>query len=210
MNPTNRPGKVSLSTKARRAVWNFCQAILFRPFVTRAFRLWRIALLRAFGAKVSWKANVYATAKIWAPWHLRMADGSCLGPDVICYNQDDVTLGNDTIVSQYAYLCTAGHETDHSNKAVSGLVTAPITIEDGAWIGTRAFIGMGVVVGHDSIVGATASVYKDVEPGCVVGGNPAKTIKMRDLAIINRGGVKRLFPICSTQQATPHKERRVA
>lgn len=108
-----------------------------------------------------------------------MERGACLGPDVICYNQDMVCLKEHTTVSQYAYLCTAGHETDKINSAEDGLITAGITLERGAWVGTRAFIGMGVVVGENAIVGANAGVYKDVEANTIVGGNPAKVIRKR-------------------------------
>lgn len=108
-----------------------------------------------------------------------MEKGSCLGPHVICYNQTMMSLGENAIVSQYAYLCTAGHEIDKSNNANYGLIVAPITIDKDAWIGTRAYINMGVEIGEGAIVGATASVFKDVEPWTIVGGNPAKIIKER-------------------------------
>ena len=42
---------------------------------------------------------------------------ACLGPEVICYNQDWVVLEGDAIVSLYSYLCTAGHDVDHANMA---------------------------------------------------------------------------------------------
>ncbi len=42
-------------------------------------------------------------------------------------------------------------------------------------------IGMGVEIGEGAVVGATASVYKSVEPWTVVGGNPAKVVKKRTL-----------------------------
>ena len=38
---------------------------------------------------------------------------------------------------------------------------------------------MGVTIGEGAVVGATASVYKSVEPYDVVGGNPAKFLKKR-------------------------------
>ena len=46
-------------------------------------------------------------------------------------------------------------------------------------MGARAYSGMGVTIGQGVVVGATASVYKDVAPWTVVGGNPAKFIKER-------------------------------
>lgn len=177
----HHPGHVTLRIKARRAVWDVTCALLFRPFGTLLFRRWRNLLLRLFGAHIHPTANVYASVRIWAPWQLRMESGSCLGPHVICYNQDLVTLGEQAIVSQYAYLCTAGHDTTLRNTADQSLVIAPITLQRGAWVGARAFISMGVTIGEDAIVGATASVFKDVSPRTIVGGNPAKVIKERTM-----------------------------
>ena len=174
------PGHVSGSIKMKRVVWNVAAALLFRPFITPVFRKWRLLLLRLFGAQVEWDANVYASVKIWAPWRLRMGHRTSLGPEVICYNQDWVVLEDDAIVSQYSYLCTAGHDTSRANTADEGLITAPIVLRNGAWIGSRAFVGMGVEIGKGAVVGATASVYKNVEPWTVVGGNPAKVLKKRE------------------------------
>lgn len=172
-------GKVFISVKMRRAVWNVVAVIFFRPFITGIFRLWRIALLKAFGAKVAWDANVYASVKIWAPWRLSMGHRACLGPDVICYNQDWVVLEDDAIVSQYSYLCTASHDIEKQNTADDSLIIAPIVLRNKVWIGSRAFIGLGVCIGENAIVGATASVYKNVPANTIVGGNPAKILKER-------------------------------
>lgn len=182
------PGHVSKSIKCKRVVWNIAAAFLFRPFITPLFRKWRIALLRMFGAKVEWDANVYASVKIWAPWMLQMGHRACLGPEVICYNQDWVVLEDEAVVSQYSYLCTAGHDVNMMNTADKSLITAPIILKSKSWIGARSFIGMGVEIGEGTVVGATASVYKSVEPWSVVGGNPCKIIKMRKLININSGG----------------------
>ena len=181
-------GHVSKSIKIKRVVWNITAAFLFRPFITPVFRKWRIALLRLFGAKVEWDANVYASVKIWAPWMLQMGHRACLGPEVICYNQDGVVLEDETVVSQYTYLCTAGHDVNMMNTADKSLITAPIILKSKSWIGARSFIGMGVEIGEGAVVGATASVYKSVEPWSVVGGNPCKIIKMRKLINIKSGG----------------------
>lgn len=174
-------GKVSLRNKMARAAWNCISAILFRPFGTKLFNPWRLFLLKIFGAEVKTDSGVYASTKIWAPWNLRLGHNAWLGPDVICYNQAMVELEDDVTVSQYSYLCTAGHKTDIVNEKSSGLIVAPIKLHKSAWVGARAFIGMGVNVGEFAIVGATASVYKDVEAFTIVGGNPAKVIKKRNL-----------------------------
>lgn len=170
-------GYVTLGCKVRRALWNIVYMFLFRPFGTKVFRLWRLSILRAFGASVDWNAEFYASAKVWAPWQLKMAAGSCVGPNAIVYNQAMVTMERDACLSQYAYICTAGHETGKINNAKTGLVVSPVLIESNAWVGTRAFIGMGVTIGHEAVVGACACVFKDVAPNTIVGGNPATELR---------------------------------
>lgn len=95
------PGYVPLRVKARRAVWNTACFFLFRPFPTQLFHFWRIALLKAFGAKVEWDANVYSSAKIWAPWNLEMGHRACLGPEVIFLPLNKMVLKDDVIVVIY-------------------------------------------------------------------------------------------------------------
>lgn len=173
-------GQVTLGNKIRRAIWNVVRVGLFRPFGTKVFRPWRIVLLKLFGANVAWSAEVYASSKVWAPWMLTLGERSCIGPHAIVYNQARVTLDDDACLSQYAYVCTAGHESSMTNNARTGLVVAPVTIGKGAWVGTWAFVNMGVTVGEGAIVAACACVVKDVAPRTVVGGNPAAVIKTLD------------------------------
>jgi acetyltransferase-like isoleucine patch superfamily enzyme len=54
----------------------------------------------------------------------------------------------------------------------------PVIIEDNVWIGDKVTIMPGVTVGKNSIVGANAVLTKDVPANCVVGGNPAKRLKV--------------------------------
>lgn len=174
-------GHITFSIKIKRTIWIVTSLFFFRPLGTKLFRIWRIMLLKLFGADIKWDSEVYSSVKIWAPWNLKMGHRACLGPNVICYNQDKVILEDDVVVSQYSYLCTASHDVDMLNTANDSLVIAPITIREKAWIGSKAFIGLGINVGKAAVVGATASVYKDIEDYHIVGGNPAKTIKIRHL-----------------------------
>ncbi|MBY5377327.1 hypothetical protein HFN07_28555 [Rhizobium leguminosarum] len=54
---------------------------------------------------------------------------------------------------------------------------APIRIGNHVWIGMRAVILKGVTIGDGAVVAAGAIVTKDVPPGAVVAGNPAKVVK---------------------------------
>lgn len=137
---------------------------------------WKRMLLRLFGAKIAPMAVVYSSAKIYYPANLIMDDYACLASGVDCYNVAPITVGKFATVSQKATLCTASHDI---TSPTHDLITAPIVIEPQSWIGTEAFVGMGVTIGEGAVVGARAAVFKTVEPWSVVGGNPAKFIKKR-------------------------------
>lgn len=146
--------------------------------------------MEAFFVAVVWgkihsTAIVYSSARVYYPSNLEMDEYSCLASEVDCYNVAPIKIGANTTVSQGAYLCTASHDI---SKPLNPLITAPIVIEDQAWIGARAFVGMGVTIGQGAVVGATASVYKNVEHWTVVGGNPAKEIKKRMLIQVKKRG----------------------
>lgn len=56
-----------------------------------------------------------------------------------------------------------------------------IIIGDFVWLGSKVIILGGVSIGEGAIVQAGALVIKDVPPYSIVGGNPAKVIKMRNV-----------------------------
>ncbi len=54
----------------------------------------------------------------------------------------------------------------------------PVIIKDNVWVGEGVAILSGVVIGENSIISANAVVTKDVPSNSVVGGVPAKIIKI--------------------------------
>ena len=58
--------------------------------------------------------------------------------------------------------------------------TAPVTIDDDAWLGAGCIILPGVTVGRSAIVGAGSIVSRSVEPHTIVAGVPAKLVRRLD------------------------------
>jgi chloramphenicol O-acetyltransferase type B len=52
-------------------------------------------------------------------------------------------------------------------------------IQDGVWLGMRAMIMPGVIIGEGAVIAANSTVTKNIAPYAVVAGNPARVIKMR-------------------------------
>jgi putative colanic acid biosynthesis acetyltransferase WcaF len=165
----------SLSNKIIRVLWAIVYNCLFRFSPTSLFR-YRAFILRLFGAKLGKGINIYPSVNIWLPSNLKMSSGSSLAPNVKIYNQGDIAIGCNTIISQGAYLCASTHD---YNNPVHPLILAPITIGANVWICADAFIGPNVQVAEGSVVGARSVVMKDTGEWLVYAGNPAIKVNER-------------------------------
>ena len=74
---------------------------------------------------------------------------------------------------------TDAHPMDYMARRSSneGTKSAPIVIEDDAWVGAHCIILKGVTIGARSIIGAGSVVTKSIPADCVAAGNPCKVIK---------------------------------
>ncbi len=158
--------------KVKLILWRLMNIFIF-PVMNRDFR---VLLLKMFGATIGKECLFYRSVRIYAPWNLTIGDFSCIGNRVELYNKDALTIGDDVVISQDSYICTASHDV---SSEVMTLKTKPITIGTRAWICSRAIVLPGVTIGEGGIVGAGAVATKDVAPWTIVGGNPATAIKKR-------------------------------
>jgi len=166
--------KYSHSEQLGRVAWA-CGRWLVRLSPRPCFAF-RRAVLRLFGARIGAHVHVYPTTRVCMPWNVEIGDWSALGEEVLVYSLGKVRIGRQVTVSYRSHLCAGTH--DFTDAALP-LLKPPVSLEDGVWIGTDAFIGPGVVVKAGAIVGARAVVVKDVEPMTIVAGNPARPIGRR-------------------------------
>ncbi len=171
------PAPYPRSWYPRKLAWAWVWALLYRPS-PRPLRKFRVWLLRLFGARVHWSVNLRPSSRVWHPWLLRMDHDSCLADGVTIYNLGPVSVGAHTVISQDAYVCAGTHDYTKCNLP---LQRPPITIGSGVWICAKAFLGPGISVGDNAIIGACAVVSKDVPAGMIVAGNPAKVVRPRPM-----------------------------
>lgn len=122
----------------------------------------RVAILRAFGASVGTGCVIRHRVRVHWPWKLTVGDHSWIGEGTWIINPEPVTVGSHVCLSQDVVLCAGGHDPDSPTFALN---SAPIVIEDGAWVALRATVLRGTTVGANAVVGACALVTSDVPAG---------------------------------------------
>ena len=137
---------------------------------------WRRFLLRLFGARIGKKVIVRPTVKVTYPWKLTIGDFSWIGDDVGLYNLGKIAIGKNTVISQKSYLCGGTHDYSKTDFPIS---SNPIHIGDQCWLAADVFVGPGVHIEDNTVVGARSSVFKNLEGGKVYFGNPASFQKDR-------------------------------
>lgn len=161
----------------RQRLWSLVQATVFRFSLPRAHGF-RVSLLRWFGADIPEpdKVVIFASARVFFPWKLRLEPRAMVGRHVNIYNLATVTLRRGANVSQFVHLCAGSH--DYTRWSMP-LVAAPIEIGPNAWIAADVFVGPGVTIGELAVIGARSVVTSDQPARMVCAGHPCRPLLPR-------------------------------
>jgi acetyltransferase-like isoleucine patch superfamily enzyme len=86
---------------------------------------------------------------------------------------DDVLIGSGCLIADSDFHPIAYEDRDCPEKTIS----KPVHICAGAFIGARSIILKGVTIGRGSVIGAGSVVTRDIPPGVVAAGNPARVVR---------------------------------
>lgn len=110
---------------------------------------------------------------------LSIGEKSNIGDYTIFDVSNDIKIGHEVAIGPNCTIYTHDHLYKDKNLPAwkGGIISEPVIIEDGAWVGSGVTILPGVTVGRRSVIAAGSVVTKDVRPETIVGGIPAKIIK---------------------------------
>lgn len=91
-------------------------------------------------------------------------------------DQGGINLGDGVLIGHNVVLATLNHGLAQEER--SNTHPAPIRIGKNVWIGANSTVLPGVTIGENAVVAAGAVVTKDVPENVIVGGVPAKIIKL--------------------------------
>ena len=120
--------------------------------------------------------------RMFPPFYTDFGKNITIGKDVFinsgCHFQDQggIWIGDGTLIGHNVVLATINHDLNPEENRKNHY--APITIGAHVWIGSNATILPGVTLGDWAVVAAGAVVTQDVPPRTVVGGVPAKVLKV--------------------------------
>jgi putative colanic acid biosynthesis acetyltransferase WcaF len=159
----------------KEGLWLVVSFLLFRlcPF---SFSALKRVVLRVFGAKIGRGVVIKPQVKVTFPWKLEVGDFVWLGEECWLLNLEKIVIKSNVCISQRAFLCTGSH---NYKLPTFDLITKPIVVEEGAWIGAGAWVGPGVNVSEQAVLTAGSVATGNLEAGNIYKGNPAELIRKR-------------------------------
>ena len=112
---------------------------------------------------------------------LQVGDRTSFSPNCFIGCLGGVTIGSDVMFGPGVMVFAENHVFDGEESTIKsqGLDFAPVVIEDDCWIASRVVVTGGVTIGRGSVIGAGSVVNRDVPPGSIAAGVPAKVIRSR-------------------------------
>ncbi|MEH2307049.1 WcaF family extracellular polysaccharide biosynthesis acetyltransferase [Nostoc sp.] len=161
----------------KQLLWYFIGSPLVESYWL-PFSVFKIWVLRSFGAKVGQGVRIKPGVRVKFPWRLDIGDFVWIGENVWIDNLACVTIESHVCLSQMVYLCTGNHDWNHPDFQ---LIVAPINIQESSWIAAKSVIGPGVTVGRGAVLTLGGVAGKSLQPMTIYAGNPAQPIKQRKL-----------------------------
>lgn len=138
----------------------------------------------AAGEGVRIREHFWANCESAAPGHhaLRIGDRSYIGRFCHINARSSVVIESHVLIGDRVHIGDHEHAFEDPDvpPMLQGITDAePVLLRSGCWIGSGAVILPGVTIGRNAVVGANAVVTKDVPDAAVVGGVPARVLRIR-------------------------------
>jgi len=144
---------------------------------------------RLAGMKIGQGSTIHLLARIYDPRHITIGNDTIVGEKTtldgrrqLPQSKGGITIGSHVDIASDVMIWTSEHAVHASDFHP---IEEPVKIEDYVFIGPRVIILPGITIGKGAVIGAGAVVTKNVSPGSIVAGIPAKEIGKRKINNLN-------------------------
>jgi acetyltransferase-like isoleucine patch superfamily enzyme len=112
-----------------------------------------------------------------------IGDGCFLNIGTMIASQVEVTVGEHTMFANGCFVSDASHAYDRDDIPVTwqGFTSkGPTRIGSNCWFGANCVVTSGVTIGDRCVIGSNSVVTRDLPPGVIAAGAPAKVIREID------------------------------
>jgi putative colanic acid biosynthesis acetyltransferase WcaF len=163
------------ASKIKIFAWYFINNYIFDSAMPWPIKL-KLAILKAFGAKIGQGIVLKPKVRIKNPWRLTIGNNCWLGESVWIDNLENVFIGNNVTLSQGAMLLTGNHD---YTKPDFPYRLGTITLEDGVWVGAKSVVCPGVSCKSHAILTVNSVATQTLEEYKIYAGNPALLVRSR-------------------------------
>lgn len=125
-----------------------------------------------------------------SPENIKIGNNVYIGFGCRFIGYGGIKIGDGTIVAHQVEILTRNHNYDSVNLESipydKTYILKEVKVEDNVWIGSHVLILPGVSIGEGAVIGMGSVVTKDIPSFAVVGGNPAKILKYRNVERYNK------------------------
>lgn len=171
-NAWYKPGSLLM-----RSLW-YVTNIFFIKNQLVTSSLFKVLILRLFGAKIGKNTVIKPGVYVKYPWLLEIKDYVWLGEHAWIDNLTKVTIGSNVCISQGAYILTGNH---NYTKSTFDLMVQSVVLEEGVWIGAKATVCPGITCESHSVLTAGSVATGNLKPFGIYQGNPATWIRERNI-----------------------------
>jgi acetyltransferase-like isoleucine patch superfamily enzyme len=180
-----------LTPRYARLLWRY----LWRRLLTPAGRRWRsdgpFFLGRGLELKIEPAGEIRFGRFVWVgdgtkirchEGVVEIGDKTVMGQECTISAYQRVRIGAECVIADRAMFIDFDHGVVEVERPIrmQGIYKRDVEVGSNVWIGYGACILRGVRVGDNSVIGTNAVVTKDVPANAVVGGIPARIIRMRE------------------------------
>ena len=136
----------------------------------------RRLVYRLAGMKIGKGSTIHMGVNFFYPAGIEIGEDSIIGNHAFLDGRAPLKIGSHVDIASEVMIYNSEHDVHQEDMKA---IEEPVVIEDYAFIGPRVIILPGVKIGKGAVVAAAAVVTKEVPPGKIVGGVPAREIGER-------------------------------